>query len=242
MTWVRIKGPTSPHTAAPAESPGNPYTVTIQQKFHPNHGITVALHDKPPTPTGGGGGWEEVPLPRRGAVLIWKGRPMMKLAFSIVFDHFADASTVIDKGFDTLLNFWRPADAIGKVEPSVLSLRSTGDLLTPYGETLDWIISNLEWANAQGDHIGQRTQQVLDLEFTEWRPDERLKTASQKGKPRTKPFKVKKGDTLANVARKYGISGKELGAMQKPPIKDPRKLQDRKTIVVPVGKTAQSRH
>jgi hypothetical protein len=212
------------------------YRATIKQRDKPYHSVIAELHDRPPTPTGGGGGWEEVALPHRSAVLIWRGRGLLKQSFSIVFDEMLSGNTVI--GTDTyhrLLAFWRPESSKPgpPPEPSILRLSAPGDII-PY-KNLDYIISNLEWGQAQGDDDGIRTQQILTLEFTEYRADERLKTAAQT-KPRTEPYVVKKGDTLAKIAKAHGTTAAALGAMQKPPIKDNRNLKVGHKIVVPVVK------
>lgn len=214
--------------------PSSPYQVTITQRDTPHHSVEATLYDRPPTPTEGGGGWEEVPLPKRGAVLIWRGRGLMKLSFSVVFDAFADESSVIDGAYTTLLRFWRPEGGNTKHdyatdEPSVLKLNAKGDVI-PY-RNLAWVISSLEWGEGQGDEDGQRTQQVLVLTFTEYRADERLKAAAAK---RTKPYTWQKGDTLAKVAERHHTSAAALGALQKPPVSDGRHYKAGKTkIVVP---------
>lgn len=246
MTFVKVGRETlteqrrlSAQAATPSDAPNptEPYRLTIAQKFPPHHAIVCSLHDKPPTPSEGGGGWEEVKMPRRPAVLIWTGRGLMKLSLSVVFDNFIADQTVLDSNLRTLLRFWRPEGSKNSdtVEPSVLKLASVGDIV-PY-TNLSWIISDLGWGAAQGNASGARTQQILDLEFTEFRADERLVPISQKKKKRrTEPHKVKKGETLGSIARKHGITAKELGAMQHPPIKDSRKIEPGQTILVPVGK------
>lgn len=246
MTYVRVgdntldskrkkSSPGVPTAGAEAQA-ANPYTVSITQKFKPRHGLNVTLHEKPPTPTDGGGGWEEVELPRRGAVLVWKGLPLMKMTFSVVFDDYLHGGSVMNSAMTKLLAFWRPVGD-GTTEPSVLELRTQGDILTPFGEELSWVISNLEWLDVQGDNEGNRTQQILGIEVTEWRPDQVLQTASQaktKATPRTEQVKVKKGQTLAKIAKEHGITAAELGALQKPKITDGRVAVGR-TIIVPVG-------
>lgn len=215
------------------------YQVLIRQRDKPFHGVTANLHDKVPTPSGGGGGWEEVQLPHRAAVLIWRGRGLLKLTFSIIFDdQMKGDSVTANPTYQTLLHFWRPEPAPNHPppEPPVLRLFASGDVI-PY-RNLDYVITNLEWGDATGDDDAQRTQQSLILEFTEFRADERLKTAA-KAKPRTQRYKVRKGDTLSKIAREHGITAKALGAMQKPPIKDPRKLKVGQVIVVPVARVGR---
>jgi LysM repeat protein len=249
MTYVRVGANTlaskragSQQSAVTSDSPAAtvPYQVTIAQRDPPHHAVSLALHDKAPTPSDGGGGWEEVSLPRRPAVLIWKGRGLMKMSMSVVLDRFREDVSVYDGAYRTLTRFWRPEGSSNSdtVEPSVLTLASSGDVV-PY-KNLKWVLETLEWGEAQGNDEGVRSQQVLVLTFVEFRADVRLKPGSPKKTQRTQPYKVKKGETLASIARKYGISTSALGALQKPPIKDSRNVVG-KTIVVPVGKHATSK-
>lgn len=246
MTFVRVgantldsKRAAAAHAAILTDSPAAtvPFQVTIAQRDPPQHAVSLLMHDKPPVPSEGGGGWEEVSLPRRPAVLIWKGRGLMKLAFSVVIDRMVEDVSVYDSAFRTLCHFWRPEGQKDSdtVEPSVLTLDSVGDVV-PY-KNLHWVLENLEWGEAQANDEGVRTQQILMLNFTEFRADVRLKPSSTKKAPRTQPYKWKKGDTLQKVAEHYGTTAAALGALQKPPIKDGRKLIPGKSvIVVPVGK------
>lgn len=241
-TWARVRNAEAAAAGRPAAASQSgvnvtasaPYQVSIVQRDPPNHGIVANLHDKPPTPSEGGGGWEEVTLPKRGSVLIWRGRGLMKQSFSLVFDSFLDEASVIDDAYRTLLKFWRPegtsAADDSTVEPSVLILGAQGDAI-PY-KNLAWVVSELSWGPAQGDAEGQRTQQIIELTMTEFRADERLRGAPHKA-ARTKPYKWKKGDTLKSVAKHFHTTPAKLGAMQKPPIKDGRKIKVHQVIVVP---------
>lgn len=226
------------NAAVTTDSPGatDPYRLTIAMRDPPKHAVVVSLHDKPPTPSDGGGGWEEVSMPRRPSVLIWKGRGLMKLSLSVVIDEMLADQSVYGDAYTKLTRFWRPEGSQSAahddtVEPPVLKLAAKGDLV-PY-KNLAYVLSNLEWADATSNDSGERTQQILVLTFTEFRADERLKPGGGKKAARTKPYKVKKGEKLAQIARRYGITQKELGAMQKPPIRDSRNVEG-KTIIVPV--------
>lgn len=239
-TWARVRNVeavVAGKTNAPDATPTVPYTVAITMRDPPYHGVVVGLHDKPPTPDGGGGGWEEIALPKRGSVLIWRGRGLMKMSFSVIFDGFATDRPVIDDTFTTLLHFWRPegtsAADDSTVEPAVLRLSSRGDVV-PY-RNLSWVIDTLEWADAQGNADGNRTQQILVVTFHEFRGDERIKVSRAKKarKAKTKPYVWKKGDTLASVAEKHHTTATKLGAMQKPAVKDGRGYKPGHHIVVP---------
>lgn len=242
-TWVRVRNAEAVRagratkTDAPDATPAQPYTVAITMRDPPYHGIIATLHDKPPTPQEGGGGWEEVQLPKRGSVLIWRGRGLMKMTLSVVFDGFAAGTPVIDDTFQTLLHFWRPEGTAAAddstVEPAVLRLSAKGHVV-PY-RNLSWVIDDLEWGDAQGDDGGERTQQVMTITFKEHRADERIKPqrAKKSKKSKTKPYTWKRGDTLASVAEKHHTTAAKLGAMQKPPVKDGRGYKPGHKIVVP---------
>lgn len=234
-------GTEAPTEAAPHTSSGSlvaastaPFIVGIRQRDPPNHGIVAKLGPSIPTPSEGGGGWEEVTLPKRAAVLVWKGRGLLKLALSVLFDNF-DTGAPVGPEYATLLAFWRPDKAT--TPPSILRLSASGDTI-PYAG-LDYVLSGLEWAEgAEANAAGERSQQILNLTFTEYRPDERLQTVEQaKKKGHTTTYEVKRdGELLGKIAERFHVKGgaKALGAAQHPPIKDPRHLKHGQKLIVPL--------
>lgn len=231
-----VEAPTSaaPQTASGGVlvAPTAPYMVGIRERDPPGHGVSVKLGPDIPQPTGGGGGYEEQPMPKRGAVAVWKGRGLMRMSFSVRFDRSEEGASV-EGDYSTLLRMWRPEK--DTTPPPVVKVSASGDTI-PY-QTLDWTIEDLEWADAQGDEGGQRTEQVLVVKLQEFRPDRKLKTASSK-KGHTKTIEVKnpKKETLGSIAAHYHVKGgaKALGKAQHPPIKDPRHLHKGQKIVVPL--------
>lgn len=224
----------APHTAGGqlVLAPTAPFMVGIRQRDPPHHAVVAKLGPTVPVPSEGGGGWEEVTLPKRASVLIWRGRGLLKLAFSVLFDNFSDGKPVAPE-YATLLHFWRPKK--DTTPPSVIRVTASGDTI-PY-QDLDYVISSLEWLEAEANEAGERTQQILGLTLTEYRPDERLKTAEQKKKGKTHPYKIKRdGESLGPIADHYHVKGgwKALGAAQHPPIKDPRHTHKGQTIIVPL--------
>lgn len=213
-------------------APPTPFMVAIRQRDAPFHGIVAALGPAVPQPAEGGGGWEEVQLPKRASVLVWRGRGLLKLSFNLLFDNF-DTGEPVHPEYETLLRLWRPdADT---TPPSIVKVASRGNTI-PYQE-LDYVISNLEWLEAEANEKGQRSQQILGLALTEYRPDERLKTATEKKKGKTTTVKIKfDGESLGPIADHYKVKGgwKALGAAQHPPIKDARHTHKGETIVVPL--------
>lgn len=236
----------TPNGAVSTDNPEatDPYRLTISMRDPPHHAVVLSLHDKPPTPSEGGGGWEEVTMPRRPSVLIWKGRGLMKMSMSVVIDEMLADQSVYGDAYTKLVRLWRPEGSSDPArddtrEPPVLKLAAKGDVV-PY-KNLAWVLAQIEWGDATGNDDGARTQQILVLTFTEFRADVRLQPGgpSKKGS-RTQPYKVKKGEKLAQIARRYGITAKELGALQKPPIKDSRNVEG-KMIVVPIGKSTHGK-
>lgn len=224
----------APHTPGGqlVVAPTAPFMVGIRQRDPPHHGVVARLGPTVPLPSEGGGGWEEVQLPKRASVLIWRGRGLLKLAFGVLFDNFSDGRPVAPE-FSTLLNMWRPKK--DTTPPSIVRVTASGDTI-PYTD-LDYAITSLEWGEAEANEAGQRTQQILLLTLTEFRADERLKTATEKKKGKTTTVKIHHdGESLGPIAEHFHVKGgwKALGAAQHPPIKDPRHTHKGQTIIVPL--------
>lgn len=225
---------TSPgHASSTVPTPTEPFAVTIQERDPPGHGVTVALAGTIPKPEGGGGGYEEVQMPKRGAVSVWPGRGLMRMTFDVRFDR-KDAGTPVGPDYAALLEMWRPAK--DTTPPPIVKVASTGDVI-PYS-SLDWTIETLEWDDAEAEEKGNRTEQTLTITLREFNPDERLETAKQHkaGHKTTVEVKNPKKETLGTIAKRYHVEGgaKALAKAQHPPIKDPRHLTKGQKIVVPL--------
>lgn len=222
-------------TRAARVLPTEPFMVGIHESAPPHHGVVAKLGPTTPTPSEGGGGWEEVTMPKRGAVMVWKGRGLLKLTLSVLFDNFG-AGRGVGSEYATLLGMWRPDHDTSP--PSIVRLTAMGDTI-PYAD-LEYVITGLEWGEAEADPEGVRTQQILTLTFTEYRPDERLRTASEKKKKhgkKTTTVEIKHdGESLGAIADHYHVKGgwKALGAAQHPPIKDSRHTHKGQKIIVPL--------
>jgi hypothetical protein len=232
--------PPKPVPGTPVE--GAPYAVTLEARDS-GHRVTGILGDKPPTPKEGGGGWEEVALPKRAGVLVWKGRSLMKLSFSLAFDN-SDVERPVHADYLTLIHMFRPDNP--DEEPPVIQGSSSGDVIPFLGANLEWVVSELEWLEGMADNQARRIQTVFLVTLTEYRADERLKTAEQTPKPPTKPFpyKIQRKDIaegLSGIARRFKVKGgwKAIVAANrswKPPRRDPRlTVKDvGRTITIPV--------
>jgi hypothetical protein len=203
----------------------------------------VTLFEKPATPEGGGGGWEEVPLPKRSGVLIWRGRALMTQKVEVIFDGLEDERQVLaSAAFQTLLRFYRPNSPTK--QPAILELSASSDAVPARkhfggGKVEGWVLTGMEWGEAVGDEEGWRVQQALTLTFTEYREDERLQTAAKKKELSNVvayTWIVKKaGEPLGAIAERFHVPGgwKALGNFQQPKITDPRTTRKGQLISIP---------
>jgi hypothetical protein len=202
-----------------------PYQVTIEARDS-QHKIVADLNDKTPTPKEGGGGWEEIALAKRGAVIVWKGRSLLKLSFGIVLDGGSEEQPIAG-AMTTLRHMYRPDDR--DAEPPVVRISCPGDVIPYLDEGLEWLLTELEWTDAIADEEGNRILQQAELTLTEYQPDVRLETLATKNKRkhRIKRYRITRADLgggLGRLAHKFHVRGgwQELAEAQNPPRTDPR--------------------
>jgi hypothetical protein len=209
--------------------------LAIYERDPPNHGLNVKLGDAIPTPSGGGGGYEEVPLPKRQAVTVWRGRSLMRMAITARFDD-TDEEDAVESAYETLVKMYRPDK--DTTPPPIVRVAASGDTIPLTAKAVHgWTIEDLEWGEAQGNAAGERVEQILIIKLMEFNPDERLRTAQKKkGKTIVHEVKNPKKETLGWIAKHYHVKGgvKALKAAQHPPIKDPRHTHKGQKITVPL--------
>jgi nucleoid-associated protein YgaU len=119
----------------------------------------------------------------------------------------------------------------------VVKIYAEGD--TVLFQNRDYVITNLELGDAVANTSQQRVQQAVTLELTEYKPDVRLIPASKRpsearpGRARApQTYRVKRGDTLSSIAKKFKLSSwRPLAALNK--ISDPRELRVGTVLRVP---------
>jgi LysM repeat protein len=211
------------------------YWVTIYERDDPTRSITALLGDTTPTPSNGGGGWQQVTLPKRSAVTVWQARDqLLQLDVPIVLGTMIGGRPLnVDK--NDLIHMWRPADATD--EPPVVRLKQRGSAV-PFTR-LSWVVTDLQWGDAQADNRAQRLLQKLTVVLTEFRADEEIQTVKhavkKKAKKKAKKHKAKKGETLRKIAAKYQVDGgwQELGQAQVPVLRDPNQVLVGQELLIP---------
>lgn len=186
------------------------------------------LGEAVPTPEGGGGGYENVDMPKADGVTVWRNRPVLTYSFEIIFSKFLTEESVMDD-VTTLWRMFSPAEA--STPPPVVRFNAAGKLL-PF-ENVDWWIDNLEWGDAEANNDGDRSLQRLTVHLTQYLPDVQITRTKRHQWPAM--VVVKKGWTLKTIASKYKVPGgwRAIGKIQSKPITDPRKVKTGQHIRMP---------
>lgn len=179
------------------------------------------MGDGPATPTGGYGGWELKPRPRRQSLTQWNGIDPLQIDIAILFDDLVNNRSV--EGPIQKLEQMGGV-GIGGGEPPLITVDSGG--LIPYdfhaNKNRVWVISNIQWGDVERNVFGNRIRQAAVVTITQYIEDDELRNESsaQKRKGKKKPkskrgrelrgskkkiYVVKPGDTLSSIAaRKLG--------------------------------------
>lgn len=203
--------------------------VRVFERDNPKNNCLGYLGEQVPTPAGGGGGYENVVIPKSTPVSVWRNKPDLTFSFEIIFSGFTSDLSVMDD-VTTLWRMYSPAE--GTAAPPVVKFNAAGKLL-PF-EGADWWISDLEWGDAEANAWGDRTLQRMTVHLTEYRPDVQILPTRRHQWPATVKI-TSKTMTLSWIAKHYKVPGgwKAIGKIQHPPIKDPRKVKVGQTIRMP---------
>lgn len=184
---IRSPGHQSGVTMTPAQ-PGSRLTsppslgyVTFVS-FSDNHAadgleFTALLGDGSPTPKGGYAGWETIDRSRRVGLTEWKGVDPLSLEIPLLFDNFADGSS-IELAIRQLEKMAGLSSDIN--EPPLVIFDSGG--VIPHDSSnashLDWIVSDIQWGDADRNRYGNRIRQAVTLTVMEYIDDDHLSRTS----------------------------------------------------------------
>ena len=200
------------------------------------------------------GGWDPVQRPQNVALLTWTGYEPMSMTIPILFDEWQTQKSVENDILALELLAGRGPGAGGRTQPPDVTLKASAGFgaLIPHnfnGESLDWVITSLEWSTDEGDVIrrrpqpdgsgGHRVRQAGTVVVTQHVEDKRLielsvaRRRNAHGRRRTVHV-VKKGETLMSIARKeYGTADRWQDIAIHNGINDPRHLRPGKRLKLP---------
>jgi LysM domain len=176
-------------------------------------GASLALRLDPTSiaQSGGVGGWDEIPHPKRPASTEWNGQPLRSLDIPVLFD-----------GWRTKIDVEEPCrilEAWGRIPPGA---REPAILQVVYGSytPLRWVVNGLAWGDELRNHRGRRVRANVTVTLLEHRdaivaltPVQRAtpapSRASSPGKPSSgaavrpsgKTYIVRSGDNLSKIAQ-----------------------------------------
>ena len=117
------------------------------------------------TVTGGVGGWEDLPRPRRRAATDYVGTPAYTEVLPLLIDGTETSrghDTPIEGRIRTLISWGVPRK--GADRPAVL--RISGPLRVPASKR--WVIQDLEWGPQIRNQAGRRVQQYVTVTLKEY--------------------------------------------------------------------------
>lgn len=169
-------------------------------------------------PTGGYGGFEVVPRPKRVGLTEWVGRDPLGLGFTIMFDGLARKRSV-----ERPIRQLERLAGLQRGGPAELQLLSAGVIPHDFTHAPDksWVIDDIQW----GDSIrrvrdGRRIRQLADVTLLEFVEDEQLA-----GLPAVMKAAVK-GEARSYTDARAGESLRDVAKRTRRPLADLKKLND----------------
>lgn len=187
--------------------------------------FSVSLGTTPPTLADLGGGWEEIPRPRRTALTEWRGTPAAKGTIQILFDWFAEGVSV-QGDVEGLISAYCPTG--GPADPPSFTISGAW----PISSTMPWVCNGATFDEWIRDSDGTPVRAMLTLSLLQYVPSDTVitpnpvggSTAAERGsnsensgtpslstndQPSTRTYTSKEGDTLSSIA------ASELGNWQR---------------------------
>jgi hypothetical protein len=198
-----------------------------------NVDLRCLMGDGPATPTGGIGGWQQVPRPDAKSLTEWSGQDTFTQSIPLLINGWNDGNSVQGQAND-IIALGRKTD--GDEVPPVF--RISGAIHMPW---LLWVLEDVEWLDGEEDVIRDTDttllRQAVILHVAEYEdPDQiRIKRirhpfGTGKGGGTNFPgneYIVHKGDTCNKIAAKvYGDRTRGKVIADKNNIRDPNKELD----------------
>lgn len=152
--------------------------------------------------SGGIGGWEQLPRPRRTAALAWVGTPGLTWVLPVLLDGF-DTGRSVESDCERLTSWGLPGN---DDTPPILVVDAPAGRAPADSR---WVLDSIEWGEQARNAAGDRIQQYATLTFLEYIPGQVLKgpAAKSRGK-RGKDKNRDKGDRSKGGMGSKGKGGK----------------------------------
>lgn len=220
-TGVNVK-PSSRRPSAPA---GHVAFATAQ----PPLSVVCKLGAESATPGGGVGGWQALELPGREDATEWGSTPGRTLSVPILLDGFV-ARRSVEADIAALYEMGCPPEGAKRGTPPPV-VRIGG--MVP-GTSREWVIQGIEEGAATWDGM-RRIRLFATVALSEHKPPElvvvRRAKSSSTAASSTRTYTVKRGDTLASIARdEMGANSASEIAKAVRALKEANKIRDPKSI------------
>lgn len=170
------------------------------------------LADQAAVVTDGYGGWEAVPRPRTVAITEWKGRNHLSIEIPFMIDFYvADVTNHPGADCENMVsNLEKLAGLGGMNQPPVCKVDGFGAIPHDYTQRkkLNWVVDALQWDRGIEIRRGDNGRRMRCGGTVTVRQFLTAKDLFYKIKPKQKAvpprvYRVKRGDTLAKLARKF---------------------------------------
>lgn len=200
------------------------------------HTLTAALGPTQPEVSDGRGGWEEVPRPRRPAVVQWMGPTAMKASVELFLDAWKTGGTITAQlaVVDAL------APPRGTTEGPVLYVIGSPIV----SSTIPWVAQKVSFYDWLERHDGQPARVTVTFELIEHRVADVVTRSSpakrsgarngtpSRGQPRR--HVVKAGESLTSIAAKeLGKASRWAEIAKLNGIRDPKRIRVGQSLTLP---------
>ena len=194
--------------------------------------ITAWMGRNPPAITGGYGGWQSRPRPRRQSLTVFQGNEPYQMDLPLMLDGFADDRSV-QAQISTLERMGRPV--ADWEEPPIVTVSG----VVPHTD-LTWVVNDLKFGDSVRNEKGAIVRQEITVSLLRYVAEDRVSTKSSAAKARANAGGTKKtgtsgpslhtvraGETLSSIAADH------LGDYRRwPEIASLNGIRDPKVIVV----------
>lgn len=162
---------------------------------------------EPPKLSAGYGGWQEVPRPRRVALLDWQGSSPFRLEISLVLGSHALGQSI--EAGRRILD--RLATRQGAPEPPQVGVTARG-LPETVRKIPAWAVESLEWGAVSFTEAGQPAQQAATVilaqhpsaeQITLSAPPRRVDCSKAKAPANEKHYIARHGDSLRAISARF---------------------------------------